>query len=113
MNVPYIKNIQAVEEVAEPAPEVKPEVEKIEEPKTKEKGFWGKLWDGIKSVFKAIGNFFVNLFSSKEDKDDNVIEEDNKTTFQKMLETATVRQEGEFQIVTQDYEVKKASAYGI
>lgn len=30
-----------------------------------------------------------------------------------MLETATVRQEGEFQIVTQDYEVKKATAYGI
>lgn len=50
------------------------------------------------------------MFSSKEDKDDNVIEEDNKTTFQKMLETATVRQEGEFQIVTQDYEVKKGDS---
>mgnify|MGYP001026236021 FL=1 len=110
MNVPYIKNIQAVEEISEPAPEVKQEEEKTEEPKTEEKGFWGKLWDGVKGFFKAIGNFFVSLFSRKKSKEDTVVEEENKTTFQKMLETATVRQEGEFQIVTQDYEVKKGDS---
>lgn len=38
MNVPYIKNIQAVEEVAEPAPEVKPEVEKSKNLKQRRKG---------------------------------------------------------------------------
>ena len=108
MNVPYIKNIQVVEEISEPAPEVKPEAEKTDEPKTEEKGFWGKLWDGIKTIFNAIGNFFVRLFGKKETKEDDVIEEyDNRTPFQKMLDTATIKQEGNFQIISEEYTIKK------
>ncbi len=75
--------------------------------KTKdESGFWGKIWSGIK-------NFFGGLFGSKKEEVVNEIKagatEENKikTPFQKMLEKGQVVQDGDFQIISEDYKVKE------
>ena len=103
MNVPCLNNVQSIE----PQKSVKEKDMKTEKPVSEEKGFWGKLWDGVKGFFKAIGNFFVNLFSKKETNEGAAAEDANRTPFQKMLDTATIKQDGDFQIISQEYTIKK------
>lgn len=111
LTIPYVKNIQApvvtVQTDTIPEKVVAEAAEVAEEPKPEEKSWLSKAWDGVKNFFRSIKNFFVNLFSSK--KEETEVEEE-KSVFQKMAAEGTVKQEGEFQIVTVDYTVKKGDS---
>ena len=128
VKVPYLNNIK------NPAPvqkeievtnktsdknDKKPEVEEKAEEK-------GGFWNGVKNFFKKVGKgisdglkmisrslsllFLVPsmIFGRKKNDDDvPASESSEKTVFQKMLKNSTIRQDGEFQVVTMDYEIKK------
>ncbi len=122
LNVPYLKNIkasQAIEKALEvdsvksvntETEELIEDVDKSEdeqnqtEEKSEKKSFWSRAWDGVVNFFKSVGRFFKNLFCS-EDKE-QVVEEE-KSTFQKMVEIGEVKKEGAFNLISVDYEIKK------
>ncbi len=128
-NVPYLNDIKSKSVVASASVEKagdkivelndeqevdKPEDKQniSEQQKTEKKGFWSKLWDGIKNCIKAIGKFFSGLFTSCSRKEDEIEPEDYKgdiSDFKGLLNHPDTRieQDGEFQIITYDYEVKK------
>ncbi len=109
LTIPYVKKVQApvVITQADTIPE-KVVTEVPEETKPEEKSWFGKAWDGVKSFFRSIKNFFVNLFSSKQEESEAAEEE--KSVFQKMAEEGTVKQEGDFQIIAVNYTVKKGDS---
>ena len=67
-------------------------------------GFWKRIGNGIANFFKSIGNWFKNLFSKKED-----VEEDDscKTPFQRLLKKAQIKEMGELSVISYDYTVKQ------
>ncbi len=83
--------------------------------KAKEKGgFWNGVKNFFKNVGKAIGNFFksvgrffVNLFKGDKDEVKEQKDEAEKTPFQRMLKKSNITQDGDFQIVSMDYEIQK------
>lgn len=131
LNVPYLKNIKD----NEPEPNVQnidtAQAQKIEEHKpaennklhceTKEvkteskpekKGFWAKVWDGIKAGLKAIGRFFTGLFTSCSRQSDKPAEDnynEDFSSFEGLVNHPNTRieQDGEFQIITYEHEVQK------
>lgn len=127
LNVPFLKNIKSstIEKTSSVAPivtsdtiSVQPadtiQVPKTENNETKpqKKGFWSRVWDGIKAGFAAIGNFIFNLFRScsgpKEDKIAEVESED-LSEFKGLLSSpkTKIEQEGMFQVITYEHEVQK------
>ena len=67
-------------------------------------GFWKRIGNGIANFFKSIGNWFKNLFSKKEE-----VEEDDscKTPFQRLLKKAQIKEMGELSLISYDYTVKQ------
>ena len=67
-------------------------------------GFWKRIGNGIVNFFKSIGNWFKNLFSKKEE-----VEEDDscKTPFQRLLKKAQIKEMGELSLISYDYTVKQ------
>lgn len=67
-------------------------------------GFWKRIGNGIVNFFKSIGNWFKNLFSKKEE-----VEEDDscKTPFQRLLKKAQIKEMGELSVISYDYTVKQ------
>lgn len=67
-------------------------------------GFWKRIGNGIANFFKSIGNWFKNLFSNKDE-----VEEDDscKTPFQKLLKKAQIKEMGELSVISYDYTVKQ------
>lgn len=67
-------------------------------------GFWKRIGNGIANFFKSIGNWFKNLFSKKEE-----VEEDDscKTPFQRLLKKAQIKEMGELSVISYDYTVKQ------
>lgn len=67
-------------------------------------GFWKRIGNGIANFFKSIGNWFKNLFSNKDE-----VEEDDscKTPFQRLLKKAQIKEMGELSVISYDYTVKQ------
>lgn len=67
-------------------------------------GFWKRIGNGIANFFKSIGNWFKNLFSKKDE-----VEEDDscKTPFQRLLKKAQIKEMGELSVISYDYTVKQ------
>ncbi len=101
LKIPYVKANQAMPKVEN---FVANKIESNPEEKTEESGFFTKIWGGIKKVLNTIGNFVKNIFCGNEKGADA---SDANTPFKKMLKTAAIKQEGEFQIVSQEYNIKK------
>ena len=73
-------------------------------------GFFTRVWRKVKKFFKKIGDFFCNLFSKKNNEkteNDAAFIKEAKTPFEKVLKNGKITQDGNFQIITMDYEVKK------
>lgn len=108
LTIPYLKNLSSSGNVAEEGTGTVSQnnaAQTGEEALQDERTWFDKLCDGFKNVFRSIKNFFINLFSSKKENVEQ--EETEKTVFQKMVSEGTVKQEGDFQIVTVDYTMKK------
>lgn len=101
LKIPYVKANQAMPKVENI---VTNKIENKPEERTEEPGFFSKMWGGIKKVLNTIGNFVKSIFCGSENDSDV---SDANTPFKKMLKTATIKQEGEFQIVSQEYNIKK------
>jgi len=109
LKIPYVKNVSEPQVVEEQPDSLQNNISTEEKTEQKEeKGFWGKLWDGVKSFFGAIGRFFSNLFGGKEEEEEVV--EQEKSVFQKMTEEGTIKELGDFQLVTLDYTIKKGDS---
>lgn len=75
---------------------------KTEETETEEPGFFTRIWNGI----KAVGNWILGLFGFNKNEEK---EEEALTSFQKILKdpSTEIKKEGEFQVITSKYTVKK------
>lgn len=86
----------------------KVEVNNVEQKESVEKeeksSIWKRIGNGIVNFFKSIGNWFKNLFSKKEE-----VEEDDscKTPFQRLLKKAQIKEMGELSVISYDYTVKQ------
>lgn len=72
--------------------------------KEEKSSIWKRIGNGIVNFFKSIGNWFKNLFSKKEE-----VEEDDscKTPFQRLLKKAQIKEMGELSVISYDYTVKQ------
>lgn len=72
--------------------------------KEEKSSIWKRIGNGIVNFFKSIGNWFKNLFSKKEE-----VEEDDscKTPFQRLLKKAQIKEMGELSLISYDYTVKQ------
>ncbi len=118
--VPYLKSVSAGNSVNNIAPvdtqvvktvnkdEKEKKPEKAEEQITEKPGFLKRAWRKIKSILNKFGNWIKNLFSSKnEELVINSQPAAELTPFEKLVRDGKSVQDGEFQIITMDYEVKK------
>ena len=118
--VPYLKSVSAGNSVNNIAPvdtqvvktvnkdEKEKKPEKAEEQITEKPGFLKRAWRKIKSILNQFGNWIKNLFSSQnEELVINSQPAAELTPFEKLVRDGKSVQDGEFQIITMDYEVKK------
>ena len=72
--------------------------------KEEKSSIWKRIGNGIVNFFKSIGNWFKNLFSNKDE-----VEEDDscKTPFQRLLKKAQIKEMGELSVISYDYTVKQ------
>ena len=118
--MPYLKSVSAGNSVNNIAPvdtqvvktvnkdEKEKKPEKAEEQITEKPGFLKRAWRKIKSILNQFGNWIKNLFSSQnEELVINSQPAAELTPFEKLVRDGKSVQDGEFQIITMDYEVKK------
>ncbi len=91
-------------EVANKKVEVNNAEQKESVEKEEKSSIWKRIGNGIVNFFKSIGNWFKNLFSKKEE-----VEEDDscKTPFQRLLKKAQIKEMGELSVISYDYTVKQ------
>ena len=110
LKVPFINNVTKSDEPVDgitivDCPE-STETESVEE--NKKPGFFARIWSGIKSFFKGIGNFFKKLFGIDKDKYETItVCSEEQSPFQKLMQEGKIEKDGEFQIITLDYKVNK------
>ena len=112
VKVPYFKEMQPSDSVKNETKNVvkvtnvAPDKNK-KEPEVEKPGFFKRAWRKIKHFFSKIGDFFSNLFGIKKNKKTVSTTEEPKTPFEKILKNGKIVQDGDFQIITMDYKVKK------
>ena len=99
-----VKNVtkNVVTNVTNIAPDKNKKESEVEKP-----GFFKRAWRKIKHFFSKIGDFFRNLFGIKKKQKEVSTTEEPKTPFEKILKHGKIVQDGDFQIITMDYKVKK------
>ena len=109
LKIPAIKEVaKLVKTEKTEAANKKVEVNNAEQKESVEKeeksSIWKRIGNGIVNFFKSIGNWFKNLFSKKEE-----VEEDDscKTPFQRLLKKAQIKEMGELSLISYDYTVKQ------
>lgn len=109
LKIPAIKEVaKLVKTEKTEAANKKVEVNNAEQKESVEKeeksSIWKRIGNGIVNFFKSIGNWFKNLFSKKEE-----VEEDDscKTPFQRLLKKAQIKEMGELSVISYDYTVKQ------
>ena len=108
VKVPYIKELapsNSAKNITKNEPVVLDETKKEQE--VEKPGFFKRAWRKVKQFFSKIGDFFRNLFGIKKKQKEVSKAEEPKTPFEKILKNGKVVQDGDFQIITMDYKVKK------
>ena len=99
LKVPFINNVTKSDEPVDgitivDCPE-STETESVEE--NKKPGFFARIWSGIKSFFKGIGNFFKKLFGIDKDKYETItVCSEEQSPFQKLMQEGKIEKDGEF-----------------